>query len=47
MVKQMLKAGSLSTALLTILGWLAFFGSFFVSELGYEIALKTVARVLP
>ncbi len=47
MVKQMLKAGAQNSALLTIFGWLAFLGSFFVTGLGLEIAFKSVARVLP
>lgn len=47
MVKQMLKAGISNAALLTIFGWLTFIGSFFVDDLGLEIVLKSVARVLP
>lgn len=47
MVKQMLKAGAQRPALLTIFGWLAFLGSFFVTDLSLEIPLKSVASVLP
>lgn len=48
MVKQLQsKAGSAIGPTLVILGWLAFFSSFFVVNPTLIIALQSVARVLP
>ena len=48
MVKQLQsKAGSAIGPALVILGWLAFFSSFFVVNPTLIIALQSVARVLP
>jgi len=48
MVKQLLsKAGPAFWPTLVILGWLAFFSSFFVVNPTLLIVLQSVARVLP
>ena len=48
MVKQLhQKAGPLVGPTLVILGWLAFFSSFFVTSPLWVILLQSVARVLP
>lgn len=48
MVKHLqLKAGPFVGPTLVILGWLAFFSSFFVTSPLWAILLQSVARVLP
>jgi hypothetical protein len=48
MVKNVLsKAGIANDTALVALGWLAFVGSFFISELTWLISLQVIARVLP
>jgi hypothetical protein len=48
MGKQLLlKAGLNKMSTLVILGWLAFFGSFFTTQPLWVISLQSVARVLP
>lgn len=48
MVKQLhLKAGPFKTSTLVIFGWLAFFGSFIVTQPLWVALLQSVARVLP
>lgn len=48
MGKQLLlKAGLNEMSTLAILGWLAFFGSFFTTQPLWVISLQSVARVLP
>lgn len=48
MVKQLqLKAGPFVGPTLVILGWLAFFSSFFVTSPLWGVLLQSVARVLP
>jgi hypothetical protein len=41
------KAGPFKKPTLVILGWLAFFSSFFVPSPSWAIVLQSVARVLP
>ena len=41
------KTGIFLNSTLVILGWLAFFSAFFVSNFELGIVLQTVARVLP
>ena len=41
------KTGIFLDSTLVILGWLAFFSAFFVSNFELGIVLQTVARVLP
>jgi len=48
MVKQLqLKAGPFKKSTLVIFGWLAFFGSFFVTQPLWVASLQIAARVLP
>jgi hypothetical protein len=48
MVKQLqVKAGPFKKSTLVIFGWLAFFGSFVVTQPFWVALLQSVARVLP
>jgi hypothetical protein len=48
MVKQLFsKSGLLSNSTLVILGWLAFFGSYLMTQPFWVVSLQSVARVLP
>ena len=48
MVKQLhTKAGLHKKSTLAIIGWLAFFGSFFTTQPLWVALLQSVARVLP
>jgi len=48
MVKQLiLKTGSINDSTLVILGWAAFFSSYYFVNPALAIVLQSVARVLP